>query len=63
MSRETVGEPSLVAEAIDPEMVRAAIVPFSIPQRLCCEWLKNYFENFGDMSPNGKEIKLNQGKI
>jgi hypothetical protein len=45
------------------EMIRNSIVPFSVAQRLCCEWLRTYFLNYGEMSPNSKETKLNQGKI
>jgi hypothetical protein len=57
------GEAAVHTVPVDMDMVRCALVPFSIAQRLCCEWLRNYFTNYGEMSPNSKETKLNQGKI
>jgi len=57
------GEAALYTVPVDMDMVRNALVPFSTSQRLCCEWLRNYFLHFGEMSPNSKETKLNQGKI
>ena len=46
----------------DEDMIRNAIVPFSISQRYCIEWLKSYFEKFSDHAPDRKEHKLNLGK-
>ena len=60
---EADGERALFSVPVDMDMVRNSIVPFSIAQRLCCEWLRTYFLNYGEMSPNSKETKLNQGKI
>lgn len=53
--------PELFTGSVDANMVRNAITPFSNSQRLCGEWLKNYFIHYGEKSPNGKETKLNQG--
>ena len=37
---------------LDPVMVRNAIVPYGDVQRDAVEWLKNYFDVYGDDSPN-----------
>ena len=63
VSFEVDGSSSLFSAPVDMDMVRNAIIPFSISQRLCCEWLRTYFTNYGEMSPNSKETKLNQGTI
>ena len=39
-------------------MIRAALQPFSDAQQFCSIWLLNYFEKYGDKSPNGEETKL-----
>ena len=36
-------------------MVRNAITPFAENQRQAVEWLKNYFDVYGDDSPNSEE--------
>ena len=48
---------------VDDDMVSTAIAPFSLAQRYCIDWLKNYFENFADHAPDRKEAKINLGKL
>ena len=41
---------------LDLSMVRNSLVPFAETQRLAVEWLKNYFDVYGDDSPNSADI-------
>ena len=39
-------------------MCRAALTPLPERQSLCVAWLRRHFNTFGNMDPNGIEIKL-----
>jgi hypothetical protein len=41
---------------LDSVMVRNSLVPFAGTQRLAVEWLKNYFDVYGDDSPNSEDV-------
>lgn len=40
---------------LDSSMIRNAITPLAEKQRQAVEWLKNYFDVYGDDSPNSEE--------
>jgi hypothetical protein len=39
-------------------MIRASLQPLAETQQFCSIWLLEYFEKYGDKSPNGEETKL-----
>ena len=41
---------------LDSSMVRNSITPYAATQRLAVEWLRNYFDVYGDDSPNSESI-------
>ena len=46
------------------QMVRATSTPYAISQQHCVSWMSEYFETFGDHSPNSfEDIKLNAGTM
>lgn len=46
------------------EIVRSSLTPFALAQQHCVSWMGEYFEAFGDHSPNSfEDIKLNSGSI
>ena len=46
------------------EMVRSTLTPLALSQQHCISWMNEYFEAFGDHSPNSfDDIKLNSGSI
>ena len=42
----------------DYYMVQAALTPKSEPQFLAKVWMENFFDTYGDKSPNSEEVML-----
>ena len=43
---------------LDDKMIRAALCPLSEVQNQAHLWLERYFETYGDVAPNGDEVRL-----
>ncbi len=48
------------SRVVDVRMIQAALIPFSNSSQFAVEWLRQYFDTYGDHIPNSDEIRLSQ---